>query len=97
VEGLAVDGGEDFYGDLDAVARLGFVEEDDGLEVVAQGYAPAVEVDDLGHGTVAFDVEVEPDAAAGEVVAVESFWDFNGGAIPDGAVGSLGGGSGRLP
>ena len=70
-EGLVVDGGQKLDRDENLVAGLGVVEQDDGLEVVAESDAAAVEVDDLRHGAVAAGVELEPDARAGEVVAVE--------------------------
>ena len=85
-EGLFVDGVEELDGDEDLVAGLGGVEEDDGFEVVAERYAAAVEVDDLGHGAVGVGVELEPDAGAGEVVAVEGLGDGEGLAVPDGVV-----------
>ena len=89
VEGLGVDGVEELDGDEDLVAGLGLVEEDDGFEVVTEGYAAAVEVDDLRHGAVGGGAELEPDAGAGEVVAVEVFGDFDEAAEPDGIVGGL--------
>ncbi len=82
-----VDGVEEFYGYEDLVAGPGGSEEDDGLEVVTERDAAAVEVDDLGHGAVGVGSELKPDAGAGEVVAVEGFGDFDGAAIPDGVFG----------
>ena len=89
-EGFVVDGVEELDGDEDLVAGLGGFEEDDGFEVVAEGYAAAVEVDDLGHGAVGVGAELEPDAGAGDVVAVEGFGDFDGAAVPDGVRGGFG-------
>ena len=91
-EGFFVDGVEEFDGYEDLVAGLGGVEEDDGFEVVAEGYAAAVEVDDLGHGAVGVGAELEPDAGAGEVVAVEGLGDFDDAAVPDGVLGGFGAG-----
>ena len=89
-EGFFVDGVEELDGDEDFVAGLGGVEEDDGFEVVAEGDAAAVEVDDLGHGAVGVGAELEPDAGAGEVVAVEGLGDFDDAAVPDGVLGGFG-------
>jgi hypothetical protein len=89
LEGFDVDGVEELDGYDDLVAGLGGREEDDGLEVVAERYAAAVEVDDLGHGAVGVGLELEPDAGAGDVVAVEGLGDFDGAAIPDGVFGGL--------
>ena len=94
---LVVDGVEELDGDEDLVAGLGGLEEDDGLEVVAEGDAAAVEVDDLGHGAVGVGAELKPDAGAGEVVAVEGLGDFDGAAVPDGVVGGLGAGGDERP
>ncbi len=91
-EGFFVDGAEEFDGYEDFVAGLGGVEEDDGFEVVAEGYAAAVEVDDLGHGAVGVGAELEPDAGAGEVIAVEGLGDFDDAAVPDGVLGGFGAG-----
>ena len=88
-EGLLVDGVEELDGDEDLFARLGLIEEDDGFEVVAESYAAAVEVDDLRHGAVGVGAEAEPDARAGEVVAVEGLGDFDFAAIPDGVGGGF--------
>gem|GEM_PF-5541978 len=78
---------EKLDGNEDLVAGFGLIEEDDGFEVVAEGYAAAVEVDDLRHGAVGVGVKGEPDARAGEVVPVEGFGYFNLSAVPDGIVG----------
>ncbi len=91
-EGFFVDGAEELDGYEDFVAGLGGVEEDDGFEVVAEGYAAAVEVDDLGHGAVGVGAELEPNAGAGEVVAVEGLGDFDDSAVPDGVLGGFGAG-----
>ena len=91
-EGFFVDGVEEFDGYEDLVAGLGGVEEDDGLEVVAERYAAAVEVDDLGHGAVGVGVELEPDARAGDVIAVEGLGDFDDAAVPDGVLRGFGAG-----
>ena len=88
---------EELDGYEDLVAGLGGGEEDDGLEVIAEGDAAAVEVDDLGHGAVGVGLELEPDAGAGDVIAVEGFGDFDGAAVPDGVVGGLGVRSDELP
>ncbi len=74
---------EDFDGDEDLVAGLCVVEEDDGLEIVAERDAAAVEIDNLGHRAVGVGVELEPDAGPGEVVAVERLGDLDGAAKPD--------------
>ena len=96
-EGFFVDGVEEFDGYEDLVAGLGGVEEDDGFEVVTESDAAAVEVDDLGHGAVGVGVELEPDAGASEVVAVEGLGDFDGAAIPDGVGGGFGARGYELP
>ncbi len=88
---LGVDGVEELDGDGDFLAGLGRVEEDDGFEVIAEGDAAAVEVEDLGHGAVGVGVELEPDAGAGEVVAVEGVGDGVDLAEPDGILGGLAG------
>ena len=88
-EGFFVYGVEEFDGDEDLVAGFGLIEEDDGFEVVAEGYAAAVEVDDLRHGAVGVGVEGEPDARAGEVVTVEGFGYFNLSVVPDSLVGRI--------
>ena len=88
-EGFVVDGVEELDGYENLVAGLGGVEEHDGLEVVAERDAAAVEVDDLGHGAVGVGTELEPDARAGDVVAVEGLGDFDGAAIPDGVLGGF--------
>ena len=84
-----VDGVEEFDGDEDLVAGPGGLEEDDGFEVFAEGDALAVEVDDLGDGAVGVGLELEEDAGAGDVVAVEGLGDFDGAAVPDGLLGAL--------
>ncbi len=89
-EGLVVDGLEKFNGYQDFVAGLGGFEEDDRLEVFAEGDAFAVEVDDLGDGSVGVGAELEGDAGAGDVVAVEGLGDFDLAAVPDGFVRCLG-------
>ena len=89
LEGFDVDGVEEFYRYEDLVAGPGGFEEDDGLEVVAERDAAAVEVDDLGHGAVGVGLELKPDARARDVVAVEGLGDFDGAAIPDGVFGCL--------
>ncbi|MCU1252333.1 MAG: hypothetical protein JWQ49_5362, partial [Edaphobacter sp.] len=102
---LEVDAGKGFFvhrveeldGYEDLVAGLGWFEKDDGFEVVAEGYAAAVEVDDLGHGAVAGGVELEPDAGTGDVVAVEGLGDFNDAAVPDGVLGGFGPGLNQWP
>ena len=81
---------EELDGDEDLVAGFGGVEEDDGFEVIAEGDAAAVEVDDLGHGAVGVGAELKPDAGAGEVVAVEGLGDLDDAAIPDGVLGARG-------
>ena len=83
---------EEFDGYEDLVAGFGGVEEDDGFEVVTEGDAAAVEVDDLGHGAVGVGVELEPDARASEVVAVEGLGDFDDTAVPDGVLWGFGAG-----
>jgi len=88
---------EELDGDEDFVARPGGFEEDDGFEVVTEGDAAAVEVDDLGHGAVGVGVELEPDAGAGDVVAVEGFGDFDDAAVPDGVLRGLGFGGDEGP
>ena len=88
---------EEFDGYEDLVAGLGGVEEDDGLEVVTESDAAAVEVDDLGHGAVGVGSELKPDAGASEVVAVEGFGDFDGAAVPDGVSGGFGARGYELP
>ncbi len=97
LEGFGVDGVEEFDGYEDLVAGLGGGEEDDGLEIVTEGDAAAVEVDDLGHGAVGVGLELEPDAGAGDVVAVEGLGDFDGAAIPDGVFGGLAMGRDEFP
>ncbi|WP_433982845.1 hypothetical protein RBB78_12400 [Tunturiibacter empetritectus] len=89
-EVLVVDGLEEFDGYEDLVAGVGGFEEDDGFEVFAEGDTLAVEVDDLGDGTVGVGAELEGDAGAGDVVAVEGPGDFDLAAIPDGLVGGFG-------
>ena len=88
-EGLVVDGVEELDRYEDLVAGLGGLEEDDGFEVVAEGDALAVEVDDLRHGTVGVGLELEPDAGAGDVVAVEGLGHLDLAAVPDGVLGSF--------
>ncbi len=63
-------------------AGLGIVEEHDGLEVIAQCNAPAVEVDDLRHGTIGVGTEAEPDACAAQVVAIQGLRHFDLAAKP---------------
>ena len=89
-EGFFVDGVEELDGDEDLVAGLGGIEEDDGFKIVAERDAAAVEVDDLGHGAVGVGVELEPDARAGDVVAVEGLRDFDHAAVPDGVLRGFG-------
>ena len=84
---------EEFDGYEDLVSGVGGFEEDDGFEVFAEGDALAVEVDDLGDGAVGVGAELEGDAGAGDVVAVEGLGDFDLAAIPDGFVRSFGFGS----
>ena len=90
LEVFGVDGVEELDGDGDGVAGLGVVEEDDGFEVVTHGGAAAVEVEDLGHRAVGVGVELEPDAGAGEVVAVEGLGNGDALAEPDGVIGRPG-------
>ena len=92
-EALYVGGLQEFDGDLDGVAGPGGFEENDGLEIVAERDATAVEVDDLRHGAVGVGAELEPDARAGDVVAVEGPGDGDFAAEPGGF---LGAGEGRL-
>ena len=80
---------EEFDGDEDLVAGPGGFEEDDGFEVVAERDALAVEVDDLRHGAVGVGAELEPDAGAADVVAVEGLGHLDGAAVPDGFFGGL--------
>ncbi len=84
IEALVIDGLENLDRDQNFVAGLGIVEEHDGLEIVAERHAAAIEIDDLGHRTIGAGVELEPDARAGEVVAVQRLWNFDFAAKPDG-------------
>ena len=93
-EALVVDGVEELYGDENLIARVSGLEEDDGLEVVAERDAAAIEVDDLWHGPVGVGVKLEPDARAGDVIAVEGLGDLDGAAEPDGVFGRRGAAAG---
>ena len=76
---LFVDRVQELDGYQNLIARLGLIEKYDGLQVVAQGDAAPVEVDDLRHGTIRVGSKMEPDAAAGEIVAVEGLGHFDPG------------------
>ena len=65
------------------VAGPGVVKQHDRLQVVAHGHAAAVEVENLRHGAIGFGVELEPDARAGQVVAMQCLRDLKGLAKPD--------------
>lgn len=88
---------EELDGHEDAIAGLSAIEEHDGLEVITEGYAAAIEINNLGHGTVGVGHELKPDAGAGEVVTVERLGDLEPAAIPDGVHGRAGIGGDGLP
>ena len=89
-ERLVVDGVEEFDGYQDLVAGLGRFEEDDGFEVVAECDPAAIEVNYLRHGAVGVGAKLEPDAGAGDVVAVQRLRNLDLAAIPDGVLGRFG-------
>ena len=68
---LDVDGVQQLHGDHDLVAWLGIVKQDSRLQVVAHGHAASIEVENLGHRPVGVGMELEPDARAGQVVAIQ--------------------------
>src|SRR5258705_13784401 len=88
---------EQLDGNQDLIAGLCIVEQDDRLQVIAERNAPAVEVNDLWHGSVRVCNEVEPDSRTGEVVAVQCFWNLDGAAIPDCVGGGFAGRLDELP
>jgi hypothetical protein len=84
-------------GDGDLITRFGAVKQNDGFEVVAKGYAAAVEVEDLRHGTVGFRVELEPDARASQVVSAQGLGNRVALPKPDRVVGRFAGRRHGLP
>ena len=68
---LFIHGRQKLDRDQHLVTRLGIVEENDGLQVVAQRYAAAIEVNDLRHRTIGVGAETEPHARAGQVVSIQ--------------------------
>ena len=97
VECLLVHGVQQLDRDQHLVARFCVVKEDDGLKIVAESDAAAVEVDDFRHGAVGAGREVEPDARAGKVVSVQRFGNFNPAAEPLGLFGGFSAAFQHLP
>jgi hypothetical protein len=82
---------EQLDGDDDFIARFGAIEEHDRLQVFTHRDPAAVEVDDFRHRSVRRGVELEPDARAAQVVAVERLRHLDNAAKPHRLIAHLNG------
>ena len=84
-------GAEQLHRNQNPLAGLGIIHQFESLQALAQGYAPSVEIHNLGHGFAARGpgLKLEPDVRAGQIVAMQTLRYLNPLAKPDRIFGVL--------